>query len=96
MIHLHSIGLLLTGSLKQIEEICQNELFLLKFRQDSTIVTPYESWQYYDPNIVVKEQNMNYAANKTKKVAWFVSNCGAKNGRLQYAQELAKYIREKY
>jgi len=55
-------------------------------------VTPYESWQYYDPNIVVKEQNMNYAANKTKKVAWFVSNCGAKNGRLQYAQELAKYI----
>ena len=57
-------------------------------------MTPYESWQYYDPNIVVKEQNMNYAANKTKKVAWFVSNCGAKNGRLQYAQELAKYIRE--
>ena len=59
-------------------------------------MTPYESWQYYDQNIVVKEQNMNYAANKTKKVAWFVSNCGAKNGRLQYAQELAKYIREKY
>uniref|UniRef100_A0A8D8SEM5 Fucosyltransferase n=1 Tax=Cacopsylla melanoneura TaxID=428564 RepID=A0A8D8SEM5_9HEMI len=34
----------------------------------------------------------NYAANKTHKVAWFVSNCGAKNNRLQYAHELSKYI----
>ena len=57
-------------------------------------MTPYESWQYYDQNVVTKEQNINYAENKTKKVAWFVSNCGAKNGRLQYAQELAKYIRK--
>ena len=64
------------------------------FRQDSTIVTPYESWQYYDPNVVTKGQNINYAEKKTKKVAWFVSNCGAKNGRLQYAQELAKFIRK--
>ena len=62
-------------------------------RQDSTIVTPYESWQYYDPSVVSKPQNVNYAGNKTKKVAWFVSNCGARNGRLQYAQELSKYIR---
>jgi hypothetical protein len=30
--------------------------------------------------------------NKTKKVAWFVSNCNAKNNRLQYARELAKHI----
>ena len=62
-------------------------------RQDSTIVTPYESWQYYDPTVVSRPQNINYAAKKTKKVAWFVSNCGARNGRLQYAQELSKYIR---
>ena len=62
-------------------------------RQDSTIVTPYESWQYYDPSVVSKPQSVNYAGNKTKKVAWFVSNCGARNGRLQYAQELSKYIR---
>ena len=66
---------------------------LFHCRQDSTIVTPYESWQYYDPSVVSKPQNRNYAGNKTKKVAWFVSNCGARNGRLQYAQELSKYIR---
>ena len=63
-------------------------------RQDSTIVTPYESWQYYDPAVVTRPQTIDYAAGKTKKVAWFVSNCGARNGRLQYAQELAKYIRD--
>lgn len=38
------------------------------------------------------EQERNYALNKTKKVAWFVSNCGARNGRLNYAHELQKYI----
>ena len=36
--------------------------------------------------------NVNYAQNKTKKVAWFVSNCGAKNNRLEYAHALQKYI----
>lgn len=34
----------------------------------------------------------NYAAHKTKKVAWFVSNCAAKNKRLEYAKELKKFI----
>ena len=29
---------------------------------------------------------------KENKVAWFVSNCGAKNKRLEYAQELGRYI----
>ena len=56
-------------------------------------MTPYESWQYYDPSVVSRPQNKNYADKKSKKVAWFVSNCGARNGRLQYAQELSKYIR---
>ena len=32
----------------------------------------------------------NYAAGKTKMVAWFVSNCGPKNKRNEYAEELAK------
>jgi len=32
----------------------------------------------------------NYAAGKTKMVAWFVSNCGPKNKRNEYADELAK------
>lgn len=62
------------------------------FRRDSDIVAPYEKWQYYDNRVQQIEQDHNYAANKTKKVAWFVSNCGARNGRLQFAHELAKYI----
>jgi len=34
----------------------------------------------------------NYAEGKTRKVAWFVSNCGARNKRLEYARELSKHI----
>uniref|UniRef100_A0A336LTI5 Fucosyltransferase n=1 Tax=Culicoides sonorensis TaxID=179676 RepID=A0A336LTI5_CULSO len=62
------------------------------YRRDSDIVAPYEKWEYYDPRIKQIEQDRNYALNKTKKVAWFVSNCGARNGRLQFAHELQKYI----
>lgn len=61
-------------------------------RKDSDIVAPYEKWEYYNPNVKQMEQERNYALNKTKKVAWFVSNCGARNGRLQFAHELAKHI----
>lgn len=65
----------------------------MKFRRrDSTLVAPYEKWEYYDPRIKQMEQDRNYALNKTKKVAWFVSNCGARNGRLQFAHDLQKYI----
>uniref|UniRef100_A0A182T609 Fucosyltransferase n=1 Tax=Anopheles maculatus TaxID=74869 RepID=A0A182T609_9DIPT len=62
------------------------------YRKDSDIVAPYEKWEYFDPRIRQVEQDRNYALNKTRKVAWFVSNCGARNGRLQYAHELQKYI----
>ena len=34
----------------------------------------------------------DYAAGKTKMVAWFVSNCNAVNNRLEYALELSKFI----
>lgn len=61
-------------------------------RKDSDIVAPYEKWEYYDPRVKQMEQDRNYALNKTRKVAWFVSNCGARNGRLQYAHELQKHI----
>lgn len=33
---------------------------------------------------------VNYAKNKTKMVAWFVSNCFARNNRNEYVQELSK------
>ncbi|KAH8370402.1 hypothetical protein KR093_003321 [Drosophila rubida] len=62
------------------------------YRRDSTIMAPYEKWQYYDTKVQQLEQDHNYALNKTKKVAWFVSNCGARNGRLHYAHELQKHI----
>ncbi|XP_066255401.1 glycoprotein 3-alpha-L-fucosyltransferase A-like [Euwallacea similis] len=62
------------------------------YRRDSDIVAPYERWTYFDPEVKQKVQNKDYAGNKTKKVAWFVSNCGARNNRLQYARELGKYI----
>ena len=58
------------------------------YRSDSTLVTPYERWQYYDEDVKFSAQSINYAANKTKKVAWFVSNCAARNGRLEYAKKL--------
>ena len=48
------------------------------YRRDSTIVTPYERWEYYDRSIKTRIQDRNYAANKTGQVAWFVSNCGAR------------------
>ena len=62
------------------------------YRSDSTVVAPYERWQYYNDNIRAINQQVNYAANKTKKVAWFVSNCGARNGRLEYARNLSQFI----
>ncbi|XP_045504091.1 glycoprotein 3-alpha-L-fucosyltransferase A-like [Colias croceus] len=62
------------------------------YRHDSDIVAPYEKWVYHDPIVTEKELERNYAANKTKKVAWFVSNCHARNRRLQYARQLAKHI----
>lgn len=65
---------------------------LLHPRKDSDVVAPYEKWEYYDERVKQLEQDRNYALNKTRKVAWFVSNCGARNGRLQYAHELQKHI----
>lgn len=62
------------------------------YRHDSDIVAPYEKFVPFDENIRTLPQNKSYAAGKTKKVAWFVSNCGARNTRKEYAQELSKYI----
>uniref|UniRef100_T1K425 Fucosyltransferase n=1 Tax=Tetranychus urticae TaxID=32264 RepID=T1K425_TETUR len=62
------------------------------YRHDSDIVTPYEKFVYYDSDVKAHSQSTNYAKGKTKKVAWFVSNCSARNKRLQYARSLAEYI----
>lgn len=66
------------------------------YRWDSTIVTPYAKFVPFSSTVAghrkVKPPTRNYAANKTKLVAWFVSNCNAKNRRWELAQELKKYI----
>lgn len=65
------------------------------YRWDSTIVTPYAKFVPLDSVAGNREnaiQERNYAVNKTKMVAWFVSNCNAKNKRWEFAQELNKYI----
>lgn len=63
------------------------------YRHDSDIPTPYAK---YFPFGDLQNSKLlplkNYSQGKTKKVAWFVSNCGARNKRLEYAQELQKYI----
>ena len=52
---------------------------------------PYENQEYRDTR-TNRIRNLSKRKIKTKKVAWFVSNCNAKNNRLNYAKRLAKYI----
>ena len=62
------------------------------YRHDSDIVAPYERFTPYNENVLTLPQNRSYAKGKNKQVAWFVSNCGGRNNRRGYADELAKYI----
>ena len=75
------------------------------YRWDSTLVTPYEKFVPYRNTSWLTERlaktrrrtndtnvpRRNYAAGKTKMVAWFVSNCASQNKREEYANELAEY-----
>lgn len=64
----------------------------MTYRRDSTISTPYQKIQI-DRNRKLQQNQTNMAAGKTKKVAWFVSNCvQVQSGRMKYAEELMKYI----
>lgn len=66
------------------------------YRHDSVIVAPYYKFTPYAPEMALKMRapfvKRNFAKGKVKKVAWFVSNCGAQNGRLRYAQLLSHHI----
>ncbi|XP_067928054.1 glycoprotein 3-alpha-L-fucosyltransferase A-like isoform X2 [Watersipora subatra] len=62
------------------------------YRRDSTIVAPYERFTLFNSSVEELPLAKNYAIGKTKMVAWFVSNCGARNNRLGYAKELGKHI----
>jgi len=61
------------------------------YRSDSTVVIPYGKWEYYNPNIRSIKGSQNPVVNKTKKVAWIVSNCGV-HERDNYVKELRKHI----
>ena len=61
------------------------------YRHDSDIPVPYYKFFPYEKRTKPKRIR-NYAATKTRKVAWFVSNCWASNARMEYARELGKYI----
>ncbi len=62
------------------------------YQTDSTIVTPYEKYVPFDPNILHKPHTKNYAFGKTKMAAWFVSHCSTPNNRLQFAKSLGNHI----
>ncbi|XP_047136793.1 glycoprotein 3-alpha-L-fucosyltransferase A isoform X1 [Hydra vulgaris] len=64
------------------------------YRRDSVISTPYERFTpYLNVSKFPKNPLRNYALNKTKSVAWFVSNCADDNGRSILAKKLSKYIK---
>ena len=62
------------------------------YRSDSTIVAPYGRWEYYNGNVRQLPLKQNYAATKTKSVAWVVSHCDTENRRMEYAKKLGRYI----
>jgi len=65
------------------------------YRHDSTIAFRYGKMVprvSATTTLTPGEGSVNYAAGKTKLVAWFVSNCNAGNHRLRYAQDLSQFI----
>lgn len=64
----------------------------MTYRHDSTIAMPYHKWAYYDPKVKEIPQTINYAANKTKKVAWLISDCIQENDRINIGYAIQKYI----
>jgi len=65
----------------------------VSYRRDSTVAYSYDRfYPIVGATPVSNSTTKNYAAGKTKKVAWFVSNCYAKNARQRYATELSKHL----
>ncbi|KAK8732032.1 hypothetical protein OTU49_007147 [Cherax quadricarinatus] len=60
------------------------------YRLDSDFPNPYG--QVFRRQKPLPVQQRNYAANKTKLVAWFVSNCMTQSGRETLAKNLRKFI----
>lgn len=58
------------------------------YRRDSDIVAPYAKLVLNNDSIGSINASKNFAEGRTKKVAWFVSNCATGNRRLDYAKQL--------
>ncbi|ELU00992.1 hypothetical protein CAPTEDRAFT_90205 [Capitella teleta] len=59
------------------------------YRLDSTIVTPYAKLVRRRKH---GSQSVEHFRNRTKTVAWFVSNCETTNHRWNYVKELQKHL----
>ena len=78
------------GSYRKLNDLVN---WTATYRRDSVINTPYERFTYYKQfGGLLPLPERNFAENKTKKVAAFISNCRDSNGRLDYARELKRYI----
>ena len=62
--------------------------WIMSYRTDSDIYTPYGSAVKCNTSW---EQKYNFE-NKTKSIAWFVSNCKTPSNRETYVQKLGQYI----
>lgn len=62
----------------------------LTYWRKSDIYFPYGYFIEEETNYTIPD--VNYLKNKTKSVAWFVSNCKSKSNREAYVKELQKYI----
>ncbi|CAH8569494.1 hypothetical protein MS3_00000523 [Schistosoma haematobium] len=90
LIHESPVHIAMAGTL-------ENEInHTISFRLDSTIYSPYGSYEPYmkhhGPETRYPLPSRNFATGKSKKVAWFVSNCNPKSPRMQYAKELSRHI----
>ena len=50
----------------------------------------------YAVSKLTTKKSRNFASSKSKNVAWFVSNMHALNKRLDYVNEISKYIQVLY
>ncbi|KAK4467445.1 hypothetical protein MN116_009047 [Schistosoma mekongi] len=80
-----------------IADALKNDVnYTISFRSDSTIYSPYGYYEAYvrhhGPETRYPLPNRNFAVGRSRKVAWFVSNCLPKSPRMQYASKLSQYI----
>lgn len=62
----------------------------MSYRQDSDVFTPYAK---LSKRLTLKENNYtDIFEQKSKDVAWVVSNCHAHSKRMKYVQMMKKYI----